>query len=172
MARFQLCIFSTRFLMKLSTELSPAAETSAGTGPGAAQAFDLPFGLIGLPQLRRFEAAPVANGWPLVQLRSLAEEALHFLAIEPHHVIPGYEIELRDEDAEALQLTGAEDALIFNVVTVHSTRPQYATVNLIGPIIVNRRTLVGQQLIIENSAAYSTSHPLVDERTEVQSQAA
>jgi flagellar assembly factor FliW len=38
------------------------------------------------------------------------------------------------------------------------------TANLIGPLVVNRRTLIGKQVIIANSDKYSTVYPLIDER--------
>jgi flagellar assembly factor FliW len=33
-------------------------------------------------------------------------------------------------------------------------------VNLKGPIVINRRTLIGKQVIINNAAQYSLNHPL------------
>jgi flagellar assembly factor FliW len=36
----------------------------------------------------------------------------------------------------------------------------------VGPIVVNRHTLVGQQVIIENSSEFSIEHVLVDQRNE------
>ena len=125
---------------------------------------EIPFGLIGLSHLRRFEVTTDSSSEPFVQMKSISDEELHFLAIIPRDVIPNYEIELHDEDVEELGLTDPEDALIYNIATVHSTQPQYVTVNLIGPLIVNRRTLIGKQVIIANSKQHSTRHALIDER--------
>ncbi len=125
---------------------------------------EVPFGLIGLTHLRRFEMTVVDRGWPFVQMKAIGEDELHFLAIDPRGVIAGYELELNDEDAEALGLEDEDDALIYNIATVHSTQPQHVTVNLIGPLVVNRRTLIGKQVIIANSDQFSTLHALIDER--------
>ena len=38
--------------------------------------------------------------------------------------------------------------------------PQQATVNLKGPIVLNRRTLVAKQVIPLNAPEYSVAHPL------------
>jgi flagellar assembly factor FliW len=38
------------------------------------------------------------------------------------------------------------------------------TVNLAGPLVVNRSTLLGQQIILSGSSAHSTEHTLVDQR--------
>ena len=125
---------------------------------------EVPFGLIGLANLRRFELTFVEGGWPFVQMKSVGEEELSFIAIDPRGLIPCYELELSDEDAEALGLDTADDALVYNIATVYSSQPQYVTANLIGPVVVNRRTLIGKQVIIANSDKYSTMYPLIDER--------
>lgn len=145
--------------MKLATEIAfpkPAHETMQ---------IEVPFGLIGLTNLRRFELTLVEDGWPFVQMRSLGDDELQFLAIDPRGVISGYELELNDDDAEDLGLEDEDDALVYNIATVHSTQPQYVTANLIGPVVVNRRTLIGKQVIIANSEQHSTVHALIDERT-------
>jgi flagellar assembly factor FliW len=38
------------------------------------------------------------------------------------------------------------------------------TVNLVGPLVVNRATGIGCQVIISNGSDYSIDHVLVDER--------
>jgi flagellar assembly factor FliW len=147
--------------MKLATEApltQPALETIQ---------IEVPFGLIGLTNLRRFELTLVEDCWPFVQMKSVGDEELHFLAIDPRGVISGYDLELNDDDAEALGLEDEDDALVYNIATVHSAKPQYVTANLIGPVVVNRRTLIGKQVIIANSDRHSTVHALIDERQAV-----
>ena len=89
---------------------------------------------------------------------------MQFLAIEPHDIVPNYVLELNDLDAEHLGLASAADAQILNIVTVHTTEPYFVTANLIGPLVINRRTRDARQLILINSDEYSTRHVLVDER--------
>jgi flagellar assembly factor FliW len=125
---------------------------------------ELPAGLIGLPHLRRFEIAALPESWPFVSLRSLGAEEIHFLAVSPQNLLPDYQLELGDDDTEALDLAGADDALIYNIVTVHNSERQYVTANLIGPIVINRRTRLGRQVILANSDEFSAKHPLIDER--------
>jgi flagellar assembly factor FliW len=143
--------------MKLATEVqtSPAADH---------QILQLPSGLIGLPKLTTFSIAPIENSWPFMAMNWLGEERMDFVVIDPSGLIPDYEIEVSDEDAEFLELHSAADALILNIVTVHSSRPQFATVNLVGPVVVNRHTGIGKQIIVMNWDRYSTQHPLIDQR--------
>ena len=121
-------------------------------------------GLIGLPELTQMEIVREPESWPFVTLRSPEPDGFEFLAIEPYDFVPGYVLELNDLDAELLGLACGEDALVLNIVTVHSSEPQFVTTNLIGPVVVNRHTLVARQVIIANSDAYSPRHVLVDER--------
>ena len=142
--------------MKLETENSTILEGSQ---------IHLPFGLIGLSDLQRFELMQIENSWPFISMRSVGGDEINFVVFEPQGLIPGYEIELSDEDADCLQIQSADDALVLNIVTILSMRPQYVTVNLIGPIVVNRNTFIAKQVIIANAEKFSTRHPLIDERS-------
>ena len=147
--------------MKLATETQGS--------PAAAQfMLQLPFGLIGLPKLTSFAIAPIENSFPFLSMKWLGEERMDFVAIDPSGLIPDYEIEVSDEDADALQLSSADDALVLNIVTVHSSRPHFVTVNLVGPLVLNRHTGIGKQIIVLNWNRYSSSFPLIDERARPQ----
>jgi flagellar assembly factor FliW len=127
----------------------------------------LPFGLIGLRHLSVFELEPSAEGGPFQILRALVTEGespMEFVVIAPSHLLDGYKILLRDEDVESLQIHEPSAAMVLNIVAIHSHEPQHVTVNLVGPIVVNRHTLIGQQVIIENSSDFSIEHVLVDQR--------
>lgn len=127
-------------------------------------AITLSNGLIGLPQTTQLHIVRHSESWPLITLQSPDPDGLQFLAIEPQDLVADYVLELNDFDAEALGITRPEDAQVLNLVTVHSTEPQYVTTNLIGPVVINRHTLVARQVILANSDRYSAWHVLVDER--------
>jgi flagellar assembly factor FliW len=124
----------------------------------------LPFGLIGLRELTHFELEPAGEGMPFQVLRTTGEEIFEFVVVDPTVLLEGYSCVLRDEDVESLRITSIEDVLVLNIVAIHSHDPQYVTVNLVGPIIVNRATAIGQQVILANSTDFSTDHVLVDHR--------
>ncbi len=162
LARIPLWTLQATTTMQLTTESLP-------TKPGLdTLEIELPSGLIGLPMLRRFEITALPDSWPFVSLRSLGEEEMHFLAVAPQNLLPGYQLELGEDDAADLDLASAEDALIYNIVTVHSSTRQYVTANLIGPIVINRRTRIGKQVILVNSDDFSAKHALIDERETAQ----
>ena len=147
--------------MKISLE-SPSAEHAAP----AKLLLRLPFGLIGLRQLTDFELEPLPDEFPFQVLRSRSNDAMEFIVVEPAEVVDNYSIALRSEDVEALSIADASDALVLNIVAIHSHEPQFVTINLVGPLVVNRRTMVGQQVIIANSTDFSIEHVLVDQRSQ------
>ena len=129
----------------------------------------LPFGLIGLRHLNVFELEPPEESGPFQVLRALVAEGespMEFVVIAPSNLLDGYKIALRDEDVESLQIVDPSSAMVLNIVAIHSHEPQHVTVNLVGPIVVNRHTLIGQQVIIENSSDFSVEHVIVDQRHE------
>ena len=145
--------------------MNSASDTFLPTEENETLKLTLPQGLLGLPELKEFELSALTRSWPFLRLRSLGELNLEFLLVEPAHVISDYAFVLEDEHADALGLTRMEDVLILNVVTIHSQEPQYSTVNLSGPLVFNRLTGIGRQVVLPRVPhRYSASHTLVDHR--------
>ena len=61
-------------------------------------------------------------------------------------------------DVDFLGLSAPDEAALFNIVTIHGS--QRATLNLKGPIVINRNTGVGKQVVLSNAAEFSVQHPL------------
>jgi flagellar assembly factor FliW len=140
--------------MKVLPEPNPVETDST-----AANELILPQGLIGFPEYRRAELLYSADHLPFLWMRLHGPDVLHFVVVEPSGLIPGYEPEMFDEDASQLDLRDAGDALVLNIVTIRRKQPLEATVNLIGPLVVNRRTRVGRQRVIANHSRYGAQHP-------------
>ncbi len=132
--------------------------------PPAANHFELPQGLIGFKDYTRAELLYLPDHLPFLWLKlHKGAESVHFIVIEPGGLVPGYTPELFDADAEGLGLSDASEAMVLNIVTLRQQNPLDATINLVGPIVVNRRTRVGRQLVISNYSLYSAHWPLVDQ---------
>ena len=128
-----------------------------------AHEFTLPHGIIGFTDYTRAELLYLPDHLPFLWLKlHNATDSVHFIVVEPAGLIPGYEPELFDEDAAGLELTDAAEAMVLNIVAMQNQRPLEATVNLVGPIVVNRRTRLGRQLVVANYSRYSAHHLLVD----------
>jgi flagellar assembly factor FliW len=128
---------------------------------GKPRQFLLPDGLVGFPEHRAFELTSVPEEAPFLWLHLKGPDPLNFVVIEPCGIIANYELELFDEDAEFLGIKDAADVFVLNIVTVPPHAPSAATVNLAGPVVVNRHTGIGKQCILSNYARYSAHHPLV-----------
>lgn len=123
----------------------------------------LPYGLIGFDGYRSAELLYLPDHLPFLWMKLRGSAGpLHFVVIEPGGIVPDYEPELFEDDASALELRGPAEAMVLNVVTLLRQDPVEATANLIGPIVVNRRTRLGRQLVISNYSRYSAHHPLVE----------
>jgi len=124
--------------------------------------FTLINGLIGFPEQREFELLVNAEELPFMWIRAKNRKELGFVVIEPSHFVEDYEVEISDDDAKELEISGANDALILNIVTIQdSENIESATANLVGPILLNRNTQLGKQIIVSNHMKYSTKHPIL-----------
>ena len=129
----------------------------------ASNVFTLPGGLIGFENSRQAELLYEPDNLPFLWLKLTGTGApLHFVVMEPGGIIPGYEPELFDEHARDLGLRDGGEAMVLNIVTLRHARPLEATVNLVGPIIVNRRTRLARQVVIANYSRYSAHFPLLE----------
>ena len=118
-----------------------------------------PAGLPGFPNAHRFELAPWGPaGSPFMLLTSGDDPDIGFVVVPPWVFYPDYEFELDPGMAERLGLAASEDAVVFAVVTLRD-RPEDSTVNLLGPIVVNRFTHEAAQVVLP-SAGYSVRAPL------------
>jgi flagellar assembly factor FliW len=144
--------------MKVLPELYP---TDFDNPP--ANQIELPQGVIGFGNYTRADLLYLPDHLPFLwmKLHSPVDD-LHFIVIEPGGIVPGYEPEIFDSDAEQLDLRDPAEAMILNIVTLRRQDPVEATANLIGPVVVNRRTRIGRQLVISNYSRYSAHHALVE----------
>lgn len=139
-----------------------AARPDAPSPLPATHVVDLPDGLIGFPELIRAELLFLEDQLPFLWLREDKHEGIAFLVFEGIAHLENYHIELQESDVTALGLQSPDEALVLNIVTL--PRPPAATIltNLVGPVVVNRRTRVGRQVIIGNFESYSARHVLQD----------
>ncbi|MFQ5558383.1 MAG: flagellar assembly protein FliW [Acidimicrobiales bacterium] len=119
-------------------------------------------GLLGFADSTRFVSVPVpgAEGW--LWLQSVDDPELAFLVISVFAFFPDYDIELPDIDADAIDLTTVVDAEVYALVTVRRDADGAVTsmtANLLGPLVLNRRTMRARQVVLADSS-YTTREPL------------
>lgn len=124
--------------------------------------FRLTKGLVGFPDENEFELLVNTEELPFMWIRSTKNHELGFVVLEPVQFLTEYEIEIADDDAEELGITSFDDALVLNIVTIRGEENlESATANLVGPIVMNRNSQVGKQVIVSNHMKYSTKHPIL-----------
>ncbi len=123
--------------------------------------FTLPHGIVGFPDHTEASLICHHEQFPCLWMKLKGPAgSVNFVVVEPKGVIPDYEPELFDNDALALGLAAASEALVLTILTMRPGTPVEATVNLIGPVVVNRRTRIGRQLVIANYSRYRARQPL------------
>lgn len=118
----------------------------------------LPLGLLGFETVKEYVLLAKPEEAPFLWLQVLGKPSTAFLVVPPAAVVPDYRPDLSEEDVAFLGLKQPEDALLLNIVTLRG--PKEATVNLKGPVVINRHTFIGKQVIPVNAAEYPVRHPL------------
>lgn len=135
-------------------------ETDLTSEPGVEVVqLNFPAGLPGFPHLHRFELAPWGmDDSPFSTLVSVDDPGVGFVLVSPWDFHPDYEFDLDVGTAERLGIGGPDDTVVLCVVTLQD-RPEDATINLLGPIVVNRHSLDACQAVLPASG-YNVRTPL------------
>lgn len=140
--------------MSSPTQVAPLAT-------GAVDVPELTFaqGLPGFPQSRRFALVRWgAFEGPYSLMVDLDDPHVRFLVMPPYVFFPDYVVDLDDAIAAKVHLERAEDCLLLVIVTL-TGRPEDATANLLGPVVINLQTREGVQAVLAESG-YSARTPL------------
>ncbi|MBL9128053.1 MAG: flagellar assembly protein FliW [Verrucomicrobiales bacterium] len=130
-----------------------SAEPAAGPA-----VLNMPFGLLGFEEVKQYLVLGNPDEHPFMWLQMTEAPKQAFLVVPPSAVVGDYRPELSDEDVAFLGLESPEDAVIVNIVTLRSGGT--STVNLKGPIVFNRHTRIGKQVIPLNASRFTLQHPL------------
>ena len=126
------------------------------------QIINLPSGLIGFSEDRRFVIREDEAASPFRWLQAVDNEVLAFVMIEPHVSVSNYELELTKDNLKKLKAESIKDLSVFALVTM-AKNMEDVTVNLQGPLLFNLEKRLGLQFIIQDGK-YSTRHPLFGDK--------
>ncbi|MFS0892960.1 flagellar assembly protein FliW [Microbacterium sp. 179-I 3D3 NHS] len=94
-----------------------------------------------------FSLAPVDGAEGLFALRAVHDEGLRLYLVDPQSVVSAYAPTLSDEQVAELALTSPDDAMV--LVVAHPSS-EGVSVNLLAPVVVNRRSGAAAQVILED----------------------
>lgn len=92
-------------------------------------------------------------------LQSTQYPELAFPVSKANYFHIDYNFEIDDKTVDLLGLESIDDVLSLNVVNIPKGQPQKSTINLLAPIIINKRTKFAAQLIL-NGSEYLVKHPI------------
>ena len=117
-------------------------------------------GLIGFEGVREYYMIDSKEG-PFYWLQAADEPDIAFLLVDPRVFMDDYEFLVSESELLPLKLEKPEDRLDFAIVTVPDD-PSMISANLMGPVVINRRTRVARQVISQKDA-YGVKHYILEE---------
>jgi flagellar assembly factor FliW len=113
----------------------------------------------GFPQLNEFTIDRSDPSLPFGTLVSVEDSDISFLLGDPFVFYPDYEFDLPEELEAEWGAVAPTDLEVWGIITYKGSFPE-STINLRAPLIINRKTMSGKQLILKDSI-YEVRHPLV-----------
>ncbi|MDA8295491.1 MAG: flagellar assembly protein FliW [Actinomycetota bacterium] len=138
------------------------AQPDGALAPSGEQFIALVRPLIGFPNSLTFKLHSMGEAYePFLAFSSIDEPGLEFIVVRPGLLFSDYVFAIEEGDAAALGLTEPDDVDVFVLVT---RRPgAVPTVNLMGPLICNRRSQLATQIVLHD-AGFAAAVP-VDARS-------
>ena len=120
-----------------------------------------PEGLYGFEKLKHFLLVSGEKDSIFDYLQSIDDVQVTFILSVPNNVVDNYVLTIPQEDIEKIQASGENDIQDYVIVTLPK-KIEEISVNLLGPIIINKRLNIGFQFVSENSE-YSTKHKILEQ---------
>ncbi|HEY4439342.1 MAG TPA: flagellar assembly protein FliW [Candidatus Elarobacter sp.] len=112
------------------------------------EVLSFPWGLPGFGSLHRFIALNLPGQEKFVWLQSLDDHSVALPTADPWAIFPDYEPQLPHYATVSLEIAHPEDFVVLSVVVVTAGAAEM-TMNLLAPIVVNLKSKVGRQVMLE-----------------------
>ena len=116
-----------------------------------------PNGLLGFPDHTRFALIQTGEENYFFWLQSIDEPNLAFVVTDPTIFFKDYQVPVREETWQDLQLADETDVQCF---VICNKVGEWLTGNLLGPIVVNSQNRVAQQIVLTEKK-WTTRQPLM-----------
>ncbi len=117
-----------------------------------------PKGLLGFARFTEYVLIEPGQDSCFWWLQSAQTPDLAFVVTEPSAFVPSYRVPLKTEQMAEIGLRSFEDAQVFVIV---NKRGNLLTGNLQGPLVINCRNRVGEQLVLSDRR-FTTRVPLIE----------
>ena len=119
-----------------------------------------PQGLFGFESLKDYILLD-AERQPFYWLQSTDAEQVAFILVNPFLFRPDFELNISNEELAEIGIRIPEKALVFSIVTIPPDGGPM-TANLQGPLVINRDTMTGRQVILSDGR-WKTKHDIMAE---------
>jgi flagellar assembly factor FliW len=120
-----------------------------------------PHGLLGFPEHRQFALIQTGEENYFFWLQSVDEPNLAFVVADPTIFFKGYEVPLREETRQDIQLGEGEMAeAAVQMFVICNKVGEWLTGNLLGPLVVNAQNRLAQQVVLTEKK-WTTRQPLI-----------
>lgn len=119
-----------------------------------------PKGILGFENMKEYVLMPAADGEesPFFFLQSIEEAELSFFLVDPFSFFKKYDIKLKEQMIERLELEDPKDAIVLTTVSILGEMKD-ATTNLKAPLIINNAKNIGMQIVLDDKT-YQIKQPL------------
>lgn len=118
-------------------------------------------GLLGLEEFKNYVIEDVPDNEMVKILRSVDDSDISLAIISPFDVEEDYEVDIPNETVDNLKITEEKEVELYTTITLNSDIKK-TTTNLRAPIVINKETLLGEQIIL-SSEKYRIKHPITKE---------
>jgi len=125
-----------------------------------------PNGIPGFESCRRWVVLAAEGHTPLRRLHAVDGAEASFLALDPRQVLEGYRCELSDADRARIGATDTKTPLLW-LALVNVEASGAVSINLRAPIVINPKTMMGQQ-VLPHDCLYPLRHVLAEAEAEDQ----
>lgn len=116
-----------------------------------------PGGILGFPAQNEYALIQTGQDSGFYWLQSVDAADLAFVVCDPRLFVADYQVPVKLEELEGIELASVADAQVFVIVNKIG---DLLTGNLQGPLVVNVRNHKARQLVLSDRK-YSTRHPLM-----------
>lgn len=119
-------------------------------------------GILGFNDLHSFFLIDYPDpNTPFYLLQSEEHTEIAFVLVDPTLIMSNYQLSVSDKDLKLIGVDNITEVLYFSIVTIYEN-PEDSTVNLLGPIVINKKNHKAKQMISLNDD-YSVRYPIVRE---------
>jgi flagellar assembly factor FliW len=120
-------------------------------------------GLLGFPEHARFALIQTSDENYFFWLQSADDPDLAFVITDPTIFFKDYDVPIRDEVRQDLEMTDDGFAQVF---VICNKVGDWLTGNLLGPLVVNAQNRTGQQVVLTEKK-WTTRQPLLRLQAEI-----